>query len=248
MRTIHDFTKTLIRCSCIGEIMTQPKLVKDKEAGNLSKTAQSYLLRVYAEEKYGRRVDLQTRAIKKGLSVEEDAITLICLLDKKMYEKNDIRLNNDYFTGEPDIFEGKTIQKAKRIKDIKAAWDLNTFLPHVLGELNKDYEAQGQGYMSLTGASEFDVEYVLVNTPEILIQEEKRKLFWKMNVATEQNPDYLAACEELERSMRFDDIDPEERRVKFTVQRNDEVIEKAKEQVVKSREWLTNFQKKHLGI
>lgn len=213
----------------------------------MSATTRSFLCSVYAWEKYGRKKDLQTKAIQKGLRVEEDAITLISLLDKTMYVKNDIRLNNKWFTGEPDLFTEASIKKAIRVIDTKASWDLETFLPKLGTLLDKNYWWQGQGYMDLTGASEFEVSYCLVNTPQILIDDEKKKLFWKMGVATEQNTDYVAACEEMERTMIFDDIPAEERRIKFQINKDKDAIERARERVIRCREWLSEFQEKHLS-
>lgn len=243
----YDFSNVLIRSSCIGQIMTPPKLKKDKEAGLLGSTAKAHLVKVYAWEKYGRTDDLQTRAVRKGLAVEEDAITLIAKLDKVAYKKNDVRLNNKWFTGEPDVYTGISIKKADRIIDTKASWDLISFMASLKSFLNKDYWWQGQGYCDLTGASQFEISYCLVNTPQILIDDEKKKLFYKMCVATELNPDYVAACSELERNMIFDDIPEEERRIKFEIDKDKEAIERARAQVVKSREWLMEFQEKHLA-
>jgi len=244
---VYDFSNTLIRASCISQIMTVPRLKKDKDAGNLSATTKTFLTKVYAWEKYGRVKDLQTKFTDKGKMVEEDGITLICLLDKKMLSKNDVRLNNKYFTGEPDVYEGKSIKKADRITDVKCSWDLETFLSKLGTFLEKAYWWQGQGYMSLTGASEFECSYCLVNTPQFLIEEEKKKLFYKMGVATEANVDYIAACAELEKNMTFDDIPMEERRIKFQIEKDKVAIERAEHQVVKCREWLKDFQEKHLA-
>lgn len=244
----YDFSKTLIRSSCIGQIMAPPKNKKDKDAGLLGATAKGYLVKVYAEEKYGRRQDLQAKAIKKGLAVEEDAITLISKLDKTLYKKNDVRLNNKWFTGEPDVFTGISIKKASRIIDTKASWDLDSFLSKMRSTfLDNMYWWQGQGYMDLSGASEFEVSYCLVDTPQVLIDDEKKRLFWKMGVATEQNTDYLLACAEIEKNMTFNDIPEAERRIAFQINKDKEAIERARAQVIKCREWLVNFEKKHLA-
>ena len=50
-----DFSKTLIRCSSLGLLMTEPQSKADKEAGLLSKSAQKHLIDVYISEKYGRK-------------------------------------------------------------------------------------------------------------------------------------------------------------------------------------------------
>ena len=243
----YDFSQTLIKASCVGQLVTAPRLKKDREAGLLGSTAKSMLIKVYGWEKYGRRDDLRTKAIKKGLQVEEEGITLVAKLDKYLYQKNETRLNNKWFTGEPDIFKGVSIKKAERIIDIKCSWDLASFLSSIKTFLNKDYYAQGQIYCDLANCSEFEISYCLINTPQVLINDEKKKLFYSMGVATEQNPDYLAACEELERNMTFDDIPDEEKRIKFEIQRDKEFIQMAREKVIKGREWLGEFQDLHLS-
>ncbi len=52
--------------------MTEPQAKADKDAGNLSKTAKTHLLEIYIAEKYGRRKDVQTKQMKKGIQVEDD--------------------------------------------------------------------------------------------------------------------------------------------------------------------------------
>ena len=42
-----DFSKTLIRSSSVGYLMTEPQSKAAKDAGELSKTAKSHLLDVY---------------------------------------------------------------------------------------------------------------------------------------------------------------------------------------------------------
>lgn len=242
-----DFTKTVFRASCINQLMTPPKSKEDKAAGKLGATAKTFLRKMYGWEKYGRYKDLYTKYTEKGKMQEEEGITLVCLIDKIALSKNDVRLTSEYFTGEPDVFEGKSIKKATRVRDIKCSWDLDTFLSIVTTTLNKDYWGQGQVYCELTGAKECEFDYTLVNTPDVIIQDEKKKLFYKMNVATEQNPEYLAACAEIDRIMKFDDIPASERRVKFIVERDKEYIERAKEKVIKGREWLMEFQEMHLS-
>ncbi len=56
-----DFSKTLIRSSSVGYLMTEPQSKAAKDAGELSKTAKSHLLDVYIAEKYGRKRDIQTK-------------------------------------------------------------------------------------------------------------------------------------------------------------------------------------------
>jgi hypothetical protein len=47
--------------------MTEPQSKAAKDAGELSKTAKSHLLDVYIAEKYGRKRDIQTKQMRKGV-------------------------------------------------------------------------------------------------------------------------------------------------------------------------------------
>ena len=72
-----QWNDTHIRASSVGYLMTEPVTKADKEAGLLSKTAQKHLLEVYIAEKYGRKKDIQTKQMKKGIEVEQESIDLL---------------------------------------------------------------------------------------------------------------------------------------------------------------------------
>ena len=97
------------------------------------------------------------------------------------------------------------------------------------------------GYMWLTGATRATVAYCLVNTPEMLISDEKRKLMYKMGALTTESPEYVTACEELERNMVYDDIPLNKRVFTFDVLRDNDAIESIKIKVEKAREFLTQI-------
>lgn len=241
-----DFSKVLIRASAMGLIMTEPKSKADKEAGNLGQTAKSYLKKVYNEYRWGRTSDIRNKYTSKGLMVEPESITLVSRLDKKFYIKNEENLRNDYFSGTPDIFSGISIREAEVLRDIKSSWDSDTFLSNVGEALEPIYWWQGQIYMDLANCSEYAVDYCLVDTPFEIIESEKKKLWHQMNCVTEESPEYLAACAELESNMIFTDIPIEERRWTIAFNKDKEAIERAKEKVIKSREWLVVFEEMHL--
>lgn len=240
-----DFSQTKIRCSAIGEIMTPPKSKEAKEAGLLGETATKYLKQLFRELRYGRKKEFTSKYTDKGLMVEEDSITLYSRLKKKVFKKNEQRLENDFICGTPDLFEGESITRATNVIDTKSSWDLFTF-PFPNDKQNTDYYWQLQGYMALTGARSAVLAYCLIDTPLTLINDEKRKLFYKMNAGTEENPDYVAACEELERRMMFGDIPMSERMVEFPVERNDSDIELIYAQVKKARNFLIGLDASYL--
>jgi len=75
----------------------------------------------------------------------------------------------------------------------------------------------------------------------VIINDEKRKLMWKMGVATDENSDYLDACQELERLMTYKDIPMEERVIEFTIERNDADIERLYKKIEKCRVYLNGL-------
>jgi hypothetical protein len=295
-----DFSRTLIRCSSIGQIMTAPQgksprqkwldacnelqeqekkyaeleerlknmatgrkiadkivqlnlavteLAKHRNDEPLSQTAKSYLAKVYAEVKYGKRSMQQLKGNKyteKGKLVEEDGIDLVCMLDRRMLRKNDVRLTNEFLTGEPDLYLGDDIRNAEYVIDIKCPWDVETFFGNLGSPLNSDYFWQMQGYFALTNAPEGEVSYTLVSAPVDLILEEKRKLFYKLGVVTEEDPEFQRQFRELINNMTFEEMPPEHRRLKFPVQRDGALIEKIYGKVEQCRVYLSELERMHL--
>ena len=122
-----NWNQTLIRSSSVGYLMTEPVTKADKEAGVLSKTAQKHLIEVYIAEKYGRKRDIQTKQMKKGIEVEQDSIDLLSVYLKMPFSKNDKRFNNDFITKnahiEDSVFTKIVLETKKsletRIKCVK---------------------------------------------------------------------------------------------------------------------------------
>jgi hypothetical protein len=231
-----------IRASSVGYLMTEPQSKADKEAGLLSKTAQKHLLDVYIAEKYGRKKDIQTKQMKKGIEVEQDSIDLLSMYLKMPFKKNDKRFTNDYITGFPDIIDND------RIIDIKSSYDLWTFIGNIPDKLDSLYHWQMQSYMWLTGAKSAVIAYCLVNTPESIIEQEKYYMLKKMDVATEENPEYVKEAMKIEFNMSFDDISIDERVLMFNVSRNEDDILRIQQKVEKAREFLRELEETHLNF
>lgn len=223
------------RCSSLGSIMTE---AKDKSKGLLGETCKKHLVEVFINEKYGREKDITTNAMLKGLMVEEDAITLYSRLRKTNFRKNKETLENDFIKGTPDLFDGDFIEAAKSIIDIKSSYDIFTFFNNTAKSVNAIYYWQMQGYMALTGATQARLVYCLINTPDSLINDEKRRLQWKMNVIDDANSDFQEASEKLNRNMIYDDIPIQERVLETIIDRDEEAIERIYERVQKCRDYM----------
>lgn len=233
-----NWNETLIRASSVGYLMTEPITKADKEAGVLSKTAQKHLLDVYISEKYNRRRDIQTKQMKKGIEVEQESIDLLSMYLKKPFVKNTERFSNKYITGLPDIIDDGII-------DIKSSYDLWTFLGNIPDKLDNLYYWQMQSYMWLTGKNKATIAYCLVNTPDNIIQQEKYYLLKKLDVISEESPEFVKEAIKLELNMKFDDISMNERILMFDVSRNEDDILRIEQKVQKAREFLQDIENTH---
>jgi hypothetical protein len=211
----------------------------------LSDTCIEYLMEAYALFVYGKKSvtkELDIEYYEKGKLMEEESITLLSLVEKMYYEKNDERVENEFLSGEPDLFVGAHIMKAERITDIKSVWDYPGFLKRTVKGLDAHHDEQVKGYMDITGAKQGEVAYCLVNMPDTIQNDYRRKLMYRMNVATEEAPEFLRAAAELTNSMVFDNIPMNLRVYKVVVPPfNDFERSRVYERVKHCREWLNAY-------
>lgn len=237
-----DFSKVKFRASSWGNLLTESK---DKKG--LGLVCQKELIKIYNMEMYGRKKDITTKQMDKGTQVEPESIQLVSKVEGKLYFKNEQRLENDFFTGHLDIYAGESVFNAEEVNDIKSSWELDTFTPKLIETADKGYEAQLNVYYDLTNAPGGNLFYCLVSAPFGIVESEKKKLLWSMDVISEESPEFILAAAELERLMVFEDIDYRERVIKIPVPRNDELIAKMKSKVPIFRQWLADFHEKHMS-
>lgn len=209
----------------------------------------TFLTSLYADVKYGKwnpTKDIGNKYTSKGKQAEESSIDLISRLDKAFYQKNELRLENDWLRGTPDVIVGDDPYNAEKIIDVKSPWDSETFFANLNGDLNIQYFFQMQGYMALSNAPVAEVHFCLVDIPDFMWESERMKLFRRMEVVTEESPEFKEAEAQLFKNLTFGDMQLEERRMKFTVERDDELIQKIYRQVEKCRPYLEEIEKMHL--
>ncbi len=264
----QTFDNYLFRCSSLGKLMTGVKIgltqkqeelflqyearyngegkpLTDNQKGvffelgakmnatpKLSQTTKSYLEQLYLEETYGRRKDISNKFMSKGTAVEEESITLYSEITGELFVKNEKHFSNEFIKGTPDNKQGK-------IRDIKSSWDLFTFPMFETEIKNADYKWQLLGYMDLTGLKEAELIYCLVDTPWMLIDDEKRRFSWKNG--------YIDLPEEeevrIEKEMTFSDIPAKERCKVFHLEYNQKEIDALYLQIQSAREYLNELDK-----
>ncbi len=243
-----DFSKTKFRASSWGNLLTEPVAKADKEAGKLSITCQKELIKIYNREMYGRKKDITTKQMDKGIQAEDDSINLLGRVEGEIFFKNEESIENEWFTGHPDLLLLDDDGSISQVYDIKTSWEIDSFMPKLIEEPDKGYVAQLNCYYDLTGAKSGAISYCLVSAPMNIVENEKKSLLWKMNVATEFAPEYIKACAELEKLLIYDDIDYRERVIVQPVPRDEELIQKMKDKVPVLRQWLQDFHKKHMNL
>ena len=219
----------------------------------LSDTCISYLKEVYVFQKYGKESvggSERSKYTLKGKAVEDESIMMLSRIDEKEYIKNELREVNEFFTGEADILYNYNPENKSCdfIKDIKSSWDFSTLLSNVGSSLNPMYWWQGQVYMELYGAMEYEVAYCLTNMPQDMIDSEKFRIFRLLNAVTEEDPEYLKAVEKMEFNYTFDEVPICERVLKFPFQKDDKAIEKLKAKWIECRVWLQDFETLHMTL
>lgn len=211
------------------------RLIQKRDNPELSTTCKSYLIECYVTERYGRQKDVYSKYMEKGLTIEEDSITLYSLVKGEFFKKNEERISNSFIQGCPDV------RSLGHVGDIKSSWDIFTFFNSKVGKINSDYDWQLTGYMWIDEADSGTLAYCLVDTPETLINKAVNQLMWDMGATTSETPEFLEAKERLEKSMRFSDIPREERVHEKFIRRDDKKINQIPDRVKECREWLNEL-------
>lgn len=218
-----------IRCSQIGNIMTEPKSKIAKEKGYLSETAKTYCDLWIKEHLFNRKYEFSSKYTQKGNIVEDNSIDFIAdQLGIGFAIKNEKFFENDFLTGTPDIILSDLVIDAKN----SWSWDtfpiLYDFIP------NTDYYWQGQGYMDLTKRMNYKIVYVLSDTPINLIEKEAYK-YSIDNGYGAYDEDILSS---FIKKMTYPDI-PNDIKIKaFEFKYNKEDVDRIYRQVEKCRNYI----------
>ena len=201
----------------------------------LIQTTLTYLDEIFIEVVHGRHEETKSKYLEKGKLCEIHGFKLLDRVRGVYHHQyKGQRLKNDFISGMPDC-------RVPHGLDVKVCWDLWTYYN---ANVEKDNEWQGIGYAWLDNQEQWIFAKCLVDTPDHLIEREKRSLFYEMKVEYEDDPDYQMAVAQLIKNSKFEDI-PEAKRVKeFIVKRDKEKEELIKKRVVKCRQHLNELYNK----
>lgn len=210
---------------------------------DLSEGCKGHLIDLYCRLFKGKRKPnyMGTKgSVLKGTQCEAEALRAVAYCTGEEYAVGKRRISNEFLAGRLDGFIGESLENALKVIDTKCSWDMPAFYESLRDELPAKYEYQMQGYMAMTGAQEADVAFVLLNTPEILLEEEYKKVRRRLNLAYD-DPEFILERERIRAFHTYDEIPINERICIFTVERDDEKIDDIHKKVIECRKWLVNF-------
>jgi hypothetical protein len=229
------------------EASTLKKLKKKQDTPEeLTQSCKDFLVRTYAIEKYYSGRGLMPSRILKGSQVESQAMDLFIESEGGVhYNRKRKLIKNGYITGVADLYDGTTPESSSEIVEIKSSWNIFSFLTSVNKPLKRSIYWQLQGYLSLTNAKVATVAFCLVNTPDAIIEAERKRVEDNRKMFEDDEERHLATLEELAVRMKFDDIPVNERVLKFTVNRNEDDINRIPARVEMCRQYLADFETQH---
>lgn len=223
-----------IRCSAIGQIMTEPKTKADKEAGKLSKTCLAYVHEWIKEqpEFYERSVHFSNKYTIKGHECEDESIKFASgYYEWGNVSKNEKYFENDFLTGTPDVILPESVE------DIKNSWSQKTF-PLFATEIPIDgYGWQLQGYMELLDKPQAGLIYTLMDAPERQVDREARNLAYELGLEEIEFDMY----ESVKKSMTYSGLRDDIRIKRFFLDRDKECMELVQDRVQQIRNYIKSI-------
>lgn len=210
------------RASCGGKLLTN-----DRSGKAMGETAKSYLKEWVISELTGKEKDIKSKYLSRGKSMESTAIERASKYYGCELEKNEIQLENEYFTG---TYDAVTLD---RVIDTKVSFDAFTF-PFFVSEPDKDYYAQLQIYMNLTGLKKASIVYCLENGSDEQIQKLSWDIAGELGKDEPDIDDYDSAVEKLSYDHLSDNL-----RIKvFEFEYNKAFIEQLEIRVLQARKYI----------
>jgi hypothetical protein len=148
---------------------SMPKLMGAK---GLGVTGEKEAIKTYINAKYDRFEPITSKYLEKGNEGEQTAIDMFNRLQGVFLEKNTDRKQNDFFTGECDLWNYQLVT------DIKCSWSLQTFFESKFYG-DKDYEYQLRTYMNLWEVENSAVAYCLIDMPDMMLLSELERKSYK---------------------------------------------------------------------
>jgi len=204
-------------------------LTNDRSGKAMGETAKSYVKEWLISEITGKEKEIKSKYLSRGNAMEDPAISRVAKYYGVELQKNEIQLENDYFTG---TYDARTID---RVIDTKVPFDCFTF-PFFVVNFDMNYYAQLQIYMNLTGLKKASLCYCLENGSE----EQIEKLSWQIAKDLGKDEPDMTEWDLAEKELSYDHL-PDNLRIKvFEFEYDETFIEQAKARVLEARNYIEN--------
>lgn len=219
----------------------------------LTEASKKMLLDVYVKEKYGKKVvnaskDYNIGLINGSLS-EFRSLELVSNLTGESFKVNKDLVSNKYIKGRLDAYIGKSIKNANKVIEIKTAQNMQSLLSmNAKSDLAKIYYWQLMGYMYLTKADIAEIYHVVVTYDSNIIKESINRYLNRVKGMGLTKDKIEQEVESIRFNLTFDDIPPNERMIKVSLERNDSDIDRIKTKVTAARRYLIEFDKIHTSM
>lgn len=239
-------------------------LLREKEKNSkivcLSATYIAYLMEefAYITEGMVKLNKFEGLQMENGTLVEADSLIALIEAENKPYMPNineygdQDRVSNEFLSGCPDAYLGKSLMEAEEIPDVKSSFDYPTFLQKINTPLTKANRQQVAGYMDITTCPIGFISDCLSNTHPHVVDGLKWKLLKEMEgiALTEESPEFKKQWAIIERSTKFSHLSAKLRTNKRYVEPFTPFEQSfLYDQVKRGRDFLNNFyeQRKKMG-
>lgn len=234
---MKNFDNLLIQCSMINSIM------------GVKKESKSYLYDLYCHHKYGIRPKLlggqQVDRLVRGNLSEKDSVKLASIVTGEEYYRVKKKVSSEYLTGSVDLLDADNYENATKIIEIKTISKLEILPKRIDSGAENSNIIQLQAYLALTGKNLGELIYCLPKYSDGVIAQQKDHLFMKMCKDGIETEKFLTKWDMVESKLKFEDIPPKERVVRFVYERDEKMIEEIHEAVIWARKYLNKLQEKH---
>ena len=197
------------------------------QSGKMGAGAKTYAEEWFISQLTGKKKRIDSKYLKSGIEREPDSIKRASKHFGVELVKNELQLENAFFTGEFDTKTNDTII------DVKSSWDAFTF-PFFMKKPDEKYVRQLQIYLALTGFEKASLVYCLENGTEDMVE----SLSWK--IAKEQGADEpdISHWTLAEQELNYDHLDPALRIKVFNFDRDNELIKNMEQSVCDLQKYI----------
>jgi hypothetical protein len=127
-------------------------------------------------EKYGRKKEINSDKLTKGIECEKEARDLLSRVSGWFFTASTERKSNKWVTGAIDI------EPTEVILDIKSSYSWESYSKILESSANEIYLRQGDSYMDLWKLKEFLLCHILVDTPFQIVEREVKRLDYQFDI------------------------------------------------------------------